>query len=181
MKTILTALIVTLFFLQMRAPIITEQEQQIKIDYQILKIEKANWFKSVIEEIKNAEGCILNPYKCPAGYATIGYGHIILPGEDYWDGISQEKAEEILINDFLKRFKYTNPNLTYNKRLAITKLIFNIGIGNYSRSKLKQLVNDNKPIDTEIIKWCKYKNNNKWVKSTHLLKARQFELNLYNS
>jgi len=44
--------------------------------------------------IKKYEGLALKPYICPAGYPTIGYGHVIRKGEDFSKGITKEQAEE---------------------------------------------------------------------------------------
>lgn len=58
-----------------------------------------------IDFIKNheSEGGKFNArkYKCPTGHWTIGYGHKLLPGENY-KVITGEEAEEILRNDILK-------------------------------------------------------------------------------
>lgn len=50
--------------------------------------------------IRRAEGLELKRYKCPAGKWTIGYGHLITPGEaDFHDGISTRKADSLLARD----------------------------------------------------------------------------------
>ena len=35
-------------------------------------------------------------YFCPAGYPTIGYGHVVKPHEDFSAGIDAIQAEELL-------------------------------------------------------------------------------------
>lgn len=50
--------------------------------------------KDLIEQIKRHEGLRLKVYRCPAGKLTIGYGRNL---DD--NGISQEEADYLLIND----------------------------------------------------------------------------------
>ena len=50
--------------------------------------------RELIEQIKRHEGLRLKVYRCPAGKLTIGYGRNL---ED--NGISEEEAEYLLIND----------------------------------------------------------------------------------
>ena len=88
--------------------------------------------------IKSAEGLKLDSYRCPAGVATVGYGHTgpdvripmtITPGE----------AERLLHED-LARFENgvtnclggcaTNPN----QFSAMVSLSYNIGLGNFATS-----------------------------------------------
>ena len=149
------------FSLQSFAPIISPETQKDRTDRFLFNEWKTELFKEVIEEIKHAEGLVLNRYKCPANQNTIGYGHWIRPGENY-TVITQEKATELLIKDFNEVFYYTDENLPYNKRLAIAKFIFNIGIGNYNKSKLKTAILQGKPIDDLIVKYCHYKSNGKY-------------------
>ena len=39
--------------------------------------------RSGIDLIQRFEGCSLKAYLCPAGKMTIGYGHVLLPHQDY--------------------------------------------------------------------------------------------------
>lgn len=49
-----------------------------------------------IDLIKRFEGFSPTVYFCPAGYPTIGYGHVVKKGEDFSGGITQGEAEELL-------------------------------------------------------------------------------------
>jgi lysozyme len=60
-----------------------------------------------IEIIKKYEGLELKPYKCPAGYNTIGYGHVIRKNEKFTH-ISKQKAESLLISDCSDIGNYIN-------------------------------------------------------------------------
>ena len=49
--------------------------------------------------IASYEGCSLKVYKDVAGIETIGYGHVVLPGEDFSKEITHKKALELLHQD----------------------------------------------------------------------------------
>ena len=51
--------------------------------------------------VKFYEGWSAVPYICPAGYLTIGWGHVILPTEKF-TSITKEDGTLILINDLGK-------------------------------------------------------------------------------
>jgi lysozyme len=88
--------------------------------------------------IKKAEGLKLDSYRCPAGIATVGYGHTgpdvripmtITPGE----------AERLLHED-LARFENGVTNClggrptNSNQFSAMVSLSYNIGLGNFATS-----------------------------------------------
>lgn len=49
--------------------------------------------------LKDEEKLRLKPYDDGAGFGTVGWGHKILPGEDFSEGITAEQADEILEAD----------------------------------------------------------------------------------
>ena len=150
-----------------------------KTIYKVKHIEvKFDYYDYVIEFIKKHEGLILEPYKCPAGKVTIGYGHIIKRGE-YFTKITGLEAELILRNDFDNCFKLTSENLSINKRFAIAHFIYSFGSTKYNKSTLKKLMENGEYIGNEIIKWCNYKSKGNYIKSDNLLRGRLFELELY--
>jgi lysozyme len=88
--------------------------------------------------IKRAEGLKLDSYRCPAGIATVGFGHTgpdvripmtITPGE----------AERLLHED-LARFENGVTNClcgvptNSNQFSAMVSLAYNIGLGNFATS-----------------------------------------------
>ena len=88
----------------------------------------------LIKQIKEHEGLVLKPYKCPVGKLTIGYGHNL---ED--NGLSQSVCEYILIEDieeakknlyavFTKDFFDT---LKDNQKIALTDMMFNLGLSRF--------------------------------------------------
>ena len=88
----------------------------------------------LIKQIKEHEGLVLKPYKCPVGKLTIGYGHNL---ED--NGLSQSVCEYILIEDieeakknlyavFTKDFFDT---LKDNQKIALIDMMFNLGLSRF--------------------------------------------------
>lgn len=90
------------------------------------------------ELIKAFEGCKLDAYRCPAGVATVGYGHTG-PDVRIPMTITQERAEELLDND-LRRFEVGvealvgNATTDDNQFSALVSLAFNIGLGRLATS-----------------------------------------------
>ena len=50
--------------------------------------------------IKVHEGLRLDKYMDSRGFPTIGYGHLIEPGESMPDRISKQKADELFDEDY---------------------------------------------------------------------------------
>lgn len=90
----------------------------------------------MVERVKKHEGLRLKPYKCPAGKLSIGYGRNL---EDC--GITEEEAEELLINDLdkaeedLRRNFAWAENIDRRKFYALVELVFNMGITRFKGFK----------------------------------------------
>lgn len=118
-----------------------------------------------IELIKHFEGLYLETYLCPAKVATIGYGTTVYPnGESVklGDKITKEEAEVYLqyeIKKIEKQFdmeQYYRYGLNIDQYDACISFIYNLGIGNFSKSTLlkKIKVDPNDPtIEQEFMKW----------------------------
>lgn len=119
-------------------------------------------FKILAQLIKESEGCKLSAYQCPAGVWTIGWG---CTGADIKKGLvwTQEQADaelDILALDALRKALKASPSLVLasaNKVIAIADFIYNLGIGNYSKSTLKKYVDQSNWLAAagEIKKWDK--------------------------
>lgn len=115
----------------------------------------------LIKLIKDSEGCQLTSYKCPAGIWTLGYGQTceIKQGMTW----TQQQADDDLIKTALavldRAVKYSPILATANieKLAAIADFIYNLGIGNYSKSTLKKQVDAGNWLaaSSEIKKWNK--------------------------
>jgi len=118
--------------------------------------------ETLTQIIKDSEGCKLAAYQCPVGIWTIGYG---CTGIDIKKGLvwTQEQADselDILANDVVRMAMKASPVLVLasaNKLIAIADFIFNLGIGNYSKSTLKKYVDQKNWLaaSSEIKKWDK--------------------------
>lgn len=42
------------------------------------------------------------PYKDSLGFSTIGYGHLVIKGEDFSTGLTEEEADKLLSRDLAK-------------------------------------------------------------------------------
>ena len=133
--------------------------------------------------IKRFEGFSANTYICPAGYKTIGYGHVIKRGEDFSSGISFDAAMQLLKRDVMVaeravcRLIYVP--LTDNQLAALVSFTFNLGAGVLQRSTLRRKVNrqQHDAVPSELLRWV-YAGGRKL---SGLVKRRAAEATLYMS
>lgn len=97
----------------------------------------------------------LDPYICPAGYWTIGWGHVVRDergrmlkggrnrGKAYSmfpGGINRDEAEKLLRADLVKYERYVHrictPETTPGQFGAMVSLCFNVGPGNFLKSSV---------------------------------------------
>ena len=126
-------------------------------------------YHSLKKRIKLNEGFSLKPYKDQLGYLTIGYGHLILPNEEYLlnKKIKKKEFEKIFEQDFkkaLNNFNSTLKILVSNKKESelLIEMIFQIGIKGCLRFKklLKNMRKGNKHLV------CFEMMNSLWYKQT---------------
>ncbi|TRX06198.1 lysozyme [Flavobacterium gawalongense] len=113
---------------------------------------------SAIRILKDSESLVLNPYRDPGkGVITIGWGNTF-----YEDGTSvklsdkpltRARAEE-LFNNISGAFerdvkKLVTASINPNQLGALTSLAYNVGIGNFKKSTLLKIIN-NDPNDSAI-------------------------------
>jgi len=125
-----------------------------------------NVSKAAIALIKHHEGVRSRPYRCPANLWTVGVGHLIGDGKslpDSWNRIfSQEEIDGILKSD-LRRFELgvhkmlPNVPLRQHEFDAIISFCFNLGLGCFQRSTLRQalLRGDKKAAMESLVKYCR--------------------------
>lgn len=95
--------------------------------------------------IKDFESFVPLEYICVAGRRTIGYGHVILPGEDFACGLTQEQAEELLAEDVgiaeEAILRLVDVPLTPHQFDALVSFVFNVGRRNFEGSTLLRRLN----------------------------------------
>jgi GH24 family phage-related lysozyme (muramidase) len=111
--------------------------------------------------IKRFEGFSPTIYICPAGYPTIGYGHVVLAHEreQFAAGITQAEATDLLRKDvgIAERavVRLISVPLTDGQFDALVSFTFNLGAGALQRSTLRRKVNrgEHKAVPNELMKW----------------------------
>ena len=108
------------------------------------------------------EGCVLSQYICPAGKPTIGYGHVVLPGEKFPAKITKEEAAELLKKD-VARFelaieKHITAQLNQNQFDALVCFLFNVGEGGIIKTGVQKELNAGNfaAVPTKLLEWCKF-------------------------
>ena len=124
-------------------------------------------------------------YICPAGYPTIGYGHVVKAQERslFSDGINDAQAIELLEKDVASAeravLRFITVPLTDGQFDALVSFTFNLGSGALQRSTLRRKVNREEHFDVpaELMKWV-------WAggrKLKGLVKRRAAEAMLYSN
>lgn len=133
-----------------------------------------------LELIKRFEGFSSVPYADVAGKMTIGYGHLICPGERL-EQVSEAQAEELLRQDVgiaeraMERFIICP--LEDNPFSALVSFTFNMGVGALQRSTLRQKINrgEHEEVPKELRRWV-WAGGRRYV---GLLRRREAEIILY--
>jgi lysozyme len=113
--------------------------------------------ENAIAMAKTFEGFYSKPYLCPAGFWTIGYGHLC--SKDH-PSISIEQGVYYLEQDLLTALHATIrlcPILLNNENHlgAITDFTFNLGAGRLKASTLRRKINQGAydEVPGQLIKW----------------------------
>ena len=127
--------------------------------------DRPAWFDPARKIVAEFEGCRLEPYMCPAGVATQGYGRtgpsITIGGP----AISQAQADQWLAED-LQRFADGIHRLLPNSQLwganqqaALISWAFNVGLGAVESSTLRNRLLAGEPgimvVPQELLRWDK--------------------------
>lgn len=114
----------------------------------------------LIPFIKYFEGFSGDRYLCPAGFPTIGYGHLIKPDEQFEEPISLEEATKLLEEDlynFHKEVTYVLSGLIFTpfQYTALVDFTYNLGLGNFQTSTLFKEIQANNydKVPTELMRW----------------------------
>lgn len=112
-----------------------------------------------IDLIKRFEGFSATVYICPAGYPTIGYGHVVKDGEDFSKGISKRQAEILLRQDaqIAERavLRLVTVPLTDGQFDALVCFTYNLGGGALQRSTLRRVINrgEHNEVPQQLMRW----------------------------
>lgn len=132
--------------------------------------------------ITRFEGFARVPYRCPAGWMTIGYGHVIRAGE-VLDSIDETSARALLAHDVRAAenavARLIHVPLTQAQFDALVSFTFNLGAGALQRSTLRRKINrgEHKAVPAELLRWV-------WAngrKLPGLVRRRAAEGGLYQS
>lgn len=141
--------------------------------------------KQGIDLIKRFEGFEPEIYLDAAGLPTIGYGHLLRPGEAemFAGGISEAAGEALLIKDvaIAERavLRLIKVPLTDGQFDALVSFTFNLGNGALQRSTLRRKVNreEHDEVPAEFIRWV-------WAggrKLRGLVRRREVEAKTYQT
>lgn len=134
-----------------------------------------------IRLIKEFEGFRADSYICPAGKRTIGYGHVIQPGDHIKEPMTEASAHDLLVSDLSKFEAAVNREvavpLSQQQFDALVSLAFNIGVGAFTGSTLLKRLNAERFHDAaaQFDKWV-YSNKKK---IPGLVKRRKAEKELF--
>jgi lysozyme len=114
-----------------------------------------------IRLICHYEGFSNNIYICPDGSHTIGYGHKLTKEEEnkYKAGITKEEAIKLLKTDLRIAERtvahFVKTSINQNQFDALVSFTFNLGSGNFQRSRLLKKVNaaKHKEVPKELMRW----------------------------
>jgi len=126
-------------------------------------------YEDLKEKIKEHEGFRDQVHKDSLGFATIGYGHLVLSTDPFKEGVtySKEDLDKVFDSDF--NIAKTNANqlieglpLHHQAKCVIIEMVFQLGVGGVSKFKnmwkaLKQ--NDYQTASEEML-------DSRWAKQT---------------
>jgi len=141
-----------------------------------------------LAQIRQHEAFMAKPYDDGAGNLTIGYGHLIVAGENYSAGITEVQAESLfkqdvgrVVNPALDRITI---DLTQNQVDALGSFIFNVGSGAFAKSILPHVNAGRHELTTgrmlQFITGRDIRSGRRRV-LRGLLKRRRFEVALYKN
>jgi len=140
-------------------------------------------YDAIIDNLKESEGYKPNPYNCPSGYQTVGYGHKILKTDIINFPLSEIQATMLLRQDFDKcvTFVKNTTVLEDEKLLAMALFVFNLGGKNFLESQLYSNIVAGQPIGDELLRFTHYRKDTAMINSKHLKQRRFTETLIFNS
>ncbi len=136
--------------------------------------------ESGLQFIASQESFSPVPYKDAGGVLTIGYGHVILPGQSY-SRITEQQGLNLLNHDVGIAENAINTHvkvkLNQNQFNALVSFIFNIGAGAFDSSTLLRILNagDYTGVPAQLKRWNHVRENGVEVVSSDLTTRRAME------
>lgn len=131
--------------------------------------------------IKRYEGFSALPYRCPAGYITVGYGHVVLPHEVFDMPLSEAQADKLLVDDVMLAERavrrFIERALHAHEYDALVSFTFNLGAAALQRSRLRRAVVHGSldEVETQWMRWVYAKGR----RLSGLVARRRAEFMLY--
>lgn len=138
-----------------------------------------------LNAIKKHEGFVGTVYKDQAGKPTIGYGHLIKPGESFTT-ISEPEAVALLAQDVSIAVdavsQLVTVPLSQHEFDALVSFTFNLGEGALASSTLLRKLNasDRAGATAEFVKWNNVRQNGVLVPSAGITNRRIAEARLFS-
>ena len=139
----------------------------------------------LVSFLQNVEGLSLEKYKDSGDKYTIGFGHLILPHENYDNGITKEKAIELLDEDadiaVRSVARLVKVDLAPHEHAAVASWLFNLGEGAIKNSNTLASLNrgERERFAWNLLKWDKVRVNGVLVSNKGLRNRRQKERLLF--
>ena len=141
--------------------------------------------QAALDFIAAQEGFRASVYRDAAGIETIGYGHRLIEGECFPDGIGEDAAKRLLASDAARaetavRAQLTVP-LTQGQFDALVSFVFNIGAGAFASSTLLRKLNDGDIAGAadEFLRWNKITSGGALIAEPGLTARRAAERQLF--
>lgn len=138
----------------------------------------------LINGVKDFEGLRLEPYYCPTGHLTVGYGHLCRKGQKK---ITEAEADKLLIEDLeyaARRVLMSSPILLSEPQYrieALTSWAFNLGVTAYKESTLRKRVDAGMwgAAAEEIVRWVYGTVDGEKKKLPGLVRRRAWEAQVF--
>lgn len=132
--------------------------------------------------LQKLEGLSLTPYKDQGEKWTIGYGHLIKPGEEYlMKGITDLQAHQLFVNDLVPFVARVNRLVTrnLNQKQFDALVIFDFNTGALHKTNLLSLINSGASTAEIFNQWTRHYITASGIHSPGLERRRQLEARMF--